>query len=46
MVKKVVISSSNAKAIAFLEEMNRKKDEMRKKLAKKMEERKVNKKVV
>lgn len=32
MIKKVVIAPSNAKAIAFLDELTRKKEEMRKKL--------------
>jgi hypothetical protein len=32
MLKKIVISSSNTKAIAFLDDLSRKKDAIRKKL--------------
>lgn len=32
MIKKVVISASNSKAIAFFDELNRKKEELRKKI--------------
>jgi len=40
MIKKVFISHSNTKAIAFLEEIDRKKAEMRKKIEKRLIERK------
>ncbi len=40
MIKKVVISNSNTKAMAFLEEVNRKKEEIRKKVEKRLNERK------
>lgn len=35
MIKKVVIAPSNAKAIAFLDELTKKKDEIKKKIAEK-----------
>jgi len=40
MIKKVVISNSNSKALAFLEEINRKKEEIRKKIEKRLISRK------
>jgi hypothetical protein len=44
MIKKIVISNSNSKAAAFLEEIGRKKEEMRKKVEKRLNERKKVKK--
>jgi hypothetical protein len=40
MIKKIVISPSNKKALIFLEELNRKKEAMRKKIEKRLNERK------
>lgn len=39
MLKKIVISNNNSKALAFLNEIERKKEEMRKKIEKRLNER-------
>jgi len=44
MLKKIVISNNNSKALAFLDEIERKKEEMRKKVEKRLNERRRAKK--
>ncbi len=44
MLKKIVISNNNSKVLAFLNEVERKKDEMRKKAEKRLNERRQAKK--
>lgn len=44
MLKKIVISNDSSKVLAFLHEIERKKEEMRKKVEKKLNERKQAKK--
>ena len=39
MLKKIVISNNNSKVLAFLNEVERKKEEMRKKAEKRLNER-------
>jgi hypothetical protein len=39
MLKKIVISNNNSKILAFLNEIERKKEEMRKKAEKRLNER-------
>lgn len=44
MLKRIVISNNNEKVIAFLDDIERKKEEMRKKVEKRLKERKQPKK--
>jgi hypothetical protein len=44
MLKKIVISNRNSKVLAFLNEIERKKEEMRKKVEKRLNERRQAKK--
>ena len=44
MLKKIVISNNNSKVLAFLNEVERKKEEMRKKAEKRLNERRQAKK--